>query len=127
MRTLPTQMIRVLLPFVPLFSKRVFSIATARGSPPEGVWASRPPRRPGRNRRAPRVGQVGGAEGVYRSLRIGFSGPSDERHLVRLGNRENQNATPVWRNDEAVPGEPEPPTPPPKNESTSPLRTSPGS
>jgi hypothetical protein len=27
MRTLPTQMIRVLLPFVPLFSKRVFGHA----------------------------------------------------------------------------------------------------
>jgi hypothetical protein len=34
------------------------------------------------------VGQVGGVDGVYQSLRIGFSGLSDERHLVRLGNRE---------------------------------------
>ena len=33
-------------------------------------------------------GQVGGVDGVYQCLRIGFSGLSDERHLVRLGDRE---------------------------------------
>ncbi len=34
------------------------------------------------------VGQVGGVDGVYQCLRIGFSELSDERHLVRLGDRE---------------------------------------
>ena len=34
------------------------------------------------------VGQVGGVDGVYQSLCIGFSGLSDERHLVRLEDRE---------------------------------------
>jgi hypothetical protein len=34
------------------------------------------------------VGQVGGADGVYQGLRIGFSWLSYERHLVRLGDTE---------------------------------------
>ena len=34
------------------------------------------------------VGQVGGVDGVYQSFRIGFSGLSDARHLVRLGDTE---------------------------------------
>jgi hypothetical protein len=34
------------------------------------------------------VGQVGGVDGVYQSLRIVCSGLSDERHLVRLEDRE---------------------------------------
>ena len=34
------------------------------------------------------VGQVGGVDGVYQSMRIGCSGHSDERHLVRLENGE---------------------------------------
>jgi hypothetical protein len=34
------------------------------------------------------VEQVGGVDGVYQSLRIGCSGLSDERHLVRLEDRE---------------------------------------
>jgi hypothetical protein len=34
------------------------------------------------------VGQVGGVDGVYQRLRIGFSGLSDERQLVRLEDRD---------------------------------------
>ena len=42
-------------------------------------------------------GQVGGgADGVCGSSRIGFSGLSDERHLVGLRNREVQNGAPEY-------------------------------
>jgi hypothetical protein len=34
------------------------------------------------------VGQVGGAEGICQSLRVGYSGRSEERHFGRLGDRE---------------------------------------
>jgi hypothetical protein len=39
------------------------------------------------------VGQVGSVDGVYQSLRIGFCGLSEERHLIRLGDREVLNGT----------------------------------
>jgi hypothetical protein len=43
------------------------------------------------------VGQVGSVDGVYQSLRIGFCGLSEERHLVGLGDREVLNGTLVCR------------------------------
>jgi hypothetical protein len=39
------------------------------------------------------VGQVGSVDGVYQSLRIGFCGLSEERHLVGLGDRQVLNGT----------------------------------
>ena len=39
------------------------------------------------------VGRVGSVDGVYQSLRIGFCGLSEERHLVGLGDREVLNGT----------------------------------
>src|SRR5215218_4633429 len=39
------------------------------------------------------VGQVGSVDGVNQSLRIGFCGLSEERHLVGLGDREVLNGT----------------------------------
>src|SRR5215212_4978808 len=43
------------------------------------------------------VGQVGSVDGVYQSLRIGFCGLSEERHLVGLGDREVLYGTLVCR------------------------------
>jgi hypothetical protein len=37
-----------------------------------------------------RAGQVRDVRGVYRSLRIGFSGIPDERHLVQLGDGKSK-------------------------------------
>ena len=46
------------------------------------------------------VGQVGGAEGIYQSLRVGYSGRSEERHFGRLGDRE----IPIERSKTVPPG-----------------------